>query len=348
MRGFIYCAYIVHCETITDYIHVSHYEQNRKEMEIHMETSIIKVENLVKRYSDLVALDHLNLDIKEGEIFGLLGPNGSGKTTAINCILSLLSYDKGNIEVFGKPMNPDTYDSKRKIGVILQNIAVFQELTVFENIDYFCSLYVRDKNKCREYVEEAIEFVGLEEFRKFLPKKLSGGLLRRLNIACGIAHKPKLIFMDEPTVAVDPQSRNKILEGILELNKQGATIVYTSHYMEEVEQICSRIAIIDNGRRIAIGTKEELKASIQTGETIMMEILELPHELLAEIKKMPNVLRVTYQDQQLTLNCSNGKNNLMQVLDYLTKQNVSVGRVYSELPTLNDVFLEITGKKLRD
>lgn len=313
-----------------------------------METSIIKVENLVKRYGELLALDHLNLDIKEGEIFGLLGPNGSGKTTAINCILSLLSYDKGNIEVFGKSMTPDSYDSKKKIGVILQNVAVFQELTVYENIDYFCSLYIKDKKRCKEYVEEAIAFVELEEFRKFLPKKLSGGLLRRLNIACGIAHKPKLIFMDEPTVAVDPQSRNKILEGILELNRQGATIVYTSHYMEEIEQICSRIAIIDSGRQIALGTKEELKASIQTGETITMEILNLPNHILTEIKKIPNVFRVTYQDQQLVLNCSNGKNNLIQVLDYLAKKNISVGRIYSELPTLNDVFLEITGKKLRD
>lgn len=313
-----------------------------------METSIIKVENLVKRYGELLALDHLNLDIKEGEIFGLLGPNGSGKTTAINCILSLLSYDKGNIEVFGKSMTPDSYDSKKKIGVILQNVAVFQELTVYENIDYFCSLYIKDKKRCKEYVEEAIAFVELEEFRKFLPKKLSGGLLRRLNIACGIAHKPKLIFMDEPTVAVDPQSRNKILEGILELNRQGATIVYTSHYMEEIEQICSRIAIIDSGRQIALGTKEELKASIQTGETITMEILNLPNHILTEIKKIPNVFRVTYQDQQLVLNCSNGKNNLIQALDYLAKKNISVGRIYSELPTLNDVFLEITGKKLRD
>ena len=179
--------------------------------------AIVEVNNLVKRYRELVALDHFNLQIEEGEIFGLLGPNGSGKTTTINCILSLLKYDKGSIRIFGKEMEPDSYDLKAKIGVVMQNVAVFDELNVYENIDYFCGLYVRDKELRKRYVEEAISFVGLEEFRKFYPKKLSGGLLRRLNIACGIAHKPRLIFFDEPTVAVDPQSRNKILEGIVTL-----------------------------------------------------------------------------------------------------------------------------------
>ena len=183
------------------------------------------IENLVKRYGSLVALDHLNLDIQEGEIFGLLGPNGSGKTTAINCMLALLKYDKGSIQIFGQEMRPDNYEVKNQIGIILQNVAVFDELTVYENIDYFCGLYIRDKKKRKSLVEEAINFVGLEDYRKTRPKKLSGGLLRRLNIACGIAHKPRLIILDEPTVAVDPQSRNRILEGIQELNKQGATII---------------------------------------------------------------------------------------------------------------------------
>ena len=186
---------------------------------------IVHIENLVKRYGSLVALDHLNLDIQEGEIFGLLGPNGSGKTTAINCMLALLEYDKGSIQIFGQEMRSDNYEVKNQIGIILQNVAVFDELTVYENIDYFCGLYIRDKKKRKSLVEEAINFVGLEDYRKTRPKKLSGGLLRRLNIACGIAHKPRLIIFDEPTVAVDPQSRNRILEGIQELNKQGATII---------------------------------------------------------------------------------------------------------------------------
>ena len=240
---------------------------------------MIEINNLVKRYGNLVALDHLNLNIHEGEIFGLLGPNGSGKTTAINCMLALLKYDKGTIRIMGEEMRPDNYKIKQQIGIVLQNVAVFDELTVYENIDYFCGLYIKDKTKRRHLVEEAIQFVGLEDYVRVRPKKLSGGLLRRLNIACGIAHKPKLIILDEPTVAVDPQSRNKILEGIQKLNRQGSTIIYTSHYMEEVEQICTRIAIIDHGRSIAVGTKEELKNMIKTGETITIEAIALEQNI---------------------------------------------------------------------
>lgn len=313
-----------------------------------MSTPVIKVENLVKRYKELIAVDHFNLEIREGEILGLLGPNGSGKTTTINCILSLLSYDKGTIEVFGKEMQPDSYDSKRKIGVVMQNVAVFDALNVYDNIDYFCGLYIKDKQLRRQYVEEAIEFVGLSDYKKFYPKKLSGGLLRRLNIACGIAHKPKLIFLDEPTVAVDPQSRNRILEGILELNRQGATIVYTSHYMEEVEQICTRIAIMDKGKNLATGTTDELKQMIKKKEIISIEILDISDEDILALKELKNVYDVTYENHKLTILCSNGKHNLIHILDYLQTKNLSFGRVYSELPTLNDVFREMTGKELRD
>ncbi len=313
-----------------------------------MSTPVIKVENLVKRYKELIAVDHFNLEIRAGEILGLLGPNGSGKTTTINCILSLLSYDKGTIEVFGKEMQPDSYDSKRKIGVVMQNVAVFDALNVYDNIDYFCGLYIKDKQLRRQYVEEAIEFVGLSDYKKFYPKKLSGGLLRRLNIACGIAHKPKLIFLDEPTVAVDPQSRNRILEGILELNRQGATIVYTSHYMEEVEQICTRIAIMDKGKNLATGTTDELKQMIKKKEIISIEILDISDEDILALKELKNVYDVTYENHKLTILCSNGKHNLIHILDYLQTKNLSFGRVYSELPTLNDVFLEMTGKELRD
>lgn len=313
-----------------------------------MSESVVVVENLVKRYKELIALDHFNLDIKEGEIFGLLGPNGSGKTTTINCILSLLKYDKGSIRVFGQDMKPDSYELKSKIGVVMQNVAVFDELTVYDNIDYFCGLYIKDKKQRKQYVEEAIDFVDLREFKKFYPKKLSGGLLRRLNIACGIVHKPSLIFMDEPTVAVDPQSRNKILEGILELNRRGATIIYTSHYMEEVEQICTRIAIMDKGKNLAIGTTDELKKMIKKNETISIEVLELPGEVLEQIKQLPHVYDVSYEENVLKTSYSGGKHNLIRVLDLLKTEDISFGRVYSERPTLNDVFLEITGKELRD
>lgn len=309
---------------------------------------IVEVKNLVKRYDKLVALDHLNLAVEEGEIFGLLGPNGSGKTTAINCILSLLKYDKGTIEIFGKGMKPDAYDIKRNIGIIMQNVAVFDELTVYENISYFCSLYVKDKNEVKRLTDEAIEFVSLEDYVKFRPKKLSGGLLRRLNIACGIAHKPKLIILDEPTVAVDPQSRNKILEGIKKLNENGATIIYTSHYMEEVEQLCSRISIIDKGKVIATGTKDELKAMISLGEKITVEAYNLNEEEIEEIRHIPNIVYVDYKENQLEIKSKKGKNNLLHVLDYLQNHDVNFGKIFTEMPTLNDVFLEITGKELRD
>ena len=250
---------------------------------------VIEVKNLTKKYKDFIALNHFHLDVYEGEILGLLGPNGSGKSTCINTILSLLHFDEGNIYILGKEMNPYAYDIKRHIGVVFQDVAVFEELTVYENIDYFCGLYIQDKKTRERYVEEAIELVGLEEFKKYLPKQLSGGLLRRLNIACGIAHKPEIIFLDEPTVAVDPQSRNNILEGIKKLRDNGATIVYTTHYMEEVEILCDRIIILDKGKIIAEGTSEELKKQANIEEKIER-----------------------------------------------------VG------PTLNDVFLKLTGKELRD
>ncbi len=309
---------------------------------------VVKVKNLVKRYGDTTVLDHFNLEVAEGEIFGLLGPNGSGKTTTINCILSLLKYDKGTIEVFGKPMHPDSYDSKRNIGIVMQNVAVFKEMTVYENISYFCGLYVPVKKEITRLVDEAIHFVGLDDYRKHYPKSLSGGLLRRLNIACGIAHKPKLIILDEPTVAVDPQSRNNILEGIQNLNRAGATVIYTSHYMEEVEQICTRIAIMDKGKIIAQGTKDELKGMIRMGEKISVELIRPESGILAGLRNIPSVGSAELTGNMLVIKTEPGRNGLDTILEYLKSQNAAHGRIYCELPTLNDVFLEITGKELRD
>ena len=193
--------------------------------------SIVEVKNLKKTYKDLTAVDNITFDVKKGEILGLLGPNGSGKSTTINCILSLLSFENGEIKIFDKEMTPTSYDIKSKIGVVFQDVAVFDELNVYDNVNYFCGLYIKDRKIREKYVNETIDFVNLREYIKFYPKQLSGGLLRRLNIACGIAHKPELIFFDEPTVAVDPQSRNSILEGIKKLRDAGATIIYTIHYM---------------------------------------------------------------------------------------------------------------------
>lgn len=313
-----------------------------------MSTSVVAIDNLVKRYGDKVAVDHFSLDVKEGEILGLLGPNGSGKTTTINCLLALLKYDKGSVTIFGKEMKPESYDIKSEIGVVMQNVAVVETLNVYENVDFFCGLYIKDKALRKKYVEEALEFTGLTEYKKYKPMKLSGGLLRRLNIACGIAHKPKLIIFDEPTVAVDPQSRNAILEGIRKINKDGATIIYTSHYMEEVEELCTRIVIMDHGRNVASGTAKELKSSLVNRETIRIGVPNRTDRIFADIKEINHVYKVKEDGEDLVIKCDGGEHNLVHVLSYLTDNNIPFGHVSTQLPTLNDVFLEITGKELRD
>ena len=309
---------------------------------------VIEVKNLTKEYKNLKAIDNLSFDVYEGEILGLLGPNGSGKSTTINSILQLLNYSSGSIKIFGHVMKPDAYEIKKDIGVIFQEVAVFQELTVYENIDYFCGLYINDKEIRRKYVMDAINLVGLNDFIKFYPKELSGGLLRRLNIACGIAHKPKLIFLDEPTVAVDPQSRNNILDGIKKLRDEGATIVYTTHYMEEVEIICDRIIILDKGKIIAKGTTDELKTLAKLEEKITVEVKNISEETLKEIKEFKTVLDLNYQGNVLVVVYKKGKDNLGELIDYLHEKKVTYSKIFSERPTLNDVFLELTGKDLRD
>ena len=309
---------------------------------------VIEIKHLTKEYKNLKAVDDLSFDVYEGEILGLLGPNGSGKSTTINSILSLLNYQKGTITIFGKLMTPTSYDIKKDIGVVFQEVAVFEELTVYENIDYFCGLYVYDKDKRREYVEEAIGLVGLNNFKKFYPKQLSGGLLRRLNIACGIAHKPKLIFFDEPTVAVDPQSRNNILDNIKTLRDNGATIIYTTHYMEEAEILCDRIIILDKGCILAQGTSEELKEISNIEEKIIIESTNINDKVLTEIKNKKTVDEVNYNNGILTITYKTGKNNIGELMDILNKNKVSYTSISSYKPTLNDVFLELTGKDLRD
>ena len=245
-------------------------------------------------------------------------------------------------------MAPDRTDLKQEIGVVMQNVAVVDALTVYENVDFFCGLYIRDKARRKDLVRQAIEMTGLTEYVKYRPSKLSGGLLRRLNIACGIAHKPKLIIFDEPTVAVDPQSRNAILDGIRKLNEEGATIIYTSHYMEEVEDLCSRIVIMDKGRNVASGTAAELKASLRNRETITVEMRDSTEQLIDGIRQINHVYDVKKSGEKLIIRCDGGSRNLIHILNYLMENKVDFGRVNSTLPTLNDVFLEITGKELKD
>lgn len=311
--------------------------------------NVIEVNNLTKKYKNLSAIDNLSFEVKKGEILGLLGPNGSGKSTTINCILSLLNFKEGKIKIFGKVMTPDSYDIKRNIGVIFQEVAVFDELTVHDNLDYFCGLYIKDKKIRKEYINDAIKLVGIGEYLKFYPKQLSGGLLRRLNIACGIVHKPKLIFLDEPTVAVDPQSRNNILDGIKKLRDDGATIVYTTHYMEEAEILCDRIIILDKGKILATGTPDELKKLANIEEKITIEVKNISAKVVEDIRKFKTIDEVILNNNStLVITYKKGKNNLGELIDFLKDNKVSYDKIFSERPTLNDVFLELTGKELRD
>lgn len=323
-------------------------DQAEKAPEKNKFENVIEVRGLVKTYKDLRAVDNLDLDVRKSRILGLLGPNGSGKSTTINCILSLLKKDSGSIKILGKEMNPEAYDIKAKIGVVFQDVGVYEELNVYDNIDYFCGLYINDKNKRKELVEQAINLVGLKDFIKYKPKQLSGGLLRRLNIACGISHKPEIIIFDEPTVAVDPQSRNSILEGIKKLNKEGASIIYTSHYMDEVELLCDDIVIIDKGKIIAQGNAESLKDLIDINEKVHLEVSGMAEEALDRIRSMEECIEAEYDGSICKINFSHGKENLSKLIKILTEYEVEYDSLTSQRPSLNDVFLALTGKDLRD
>lgn len=311
-------------------------------------SNVIEVQGLTKDYKTLRALDGLSLEVRQGEILGLLGPNGSGKSTAINCMLSLLKFQSGTVNIFGDTMRPDAYDIKRRIGVVFQDVAVFNELSVAQNLEYFCGLYVPNKVKRDQMIAAAVDLVGLQDYLKFRPKQLSGGLLRRLNLACGIAHEPELIFLDEPTVAVDPQSRNNILDGIVTLRDRGATVVYTTHYIEEVEQICDRIIILDKGKIIAQGSVNELKQLSNIEEKVTVQGTEFPPSLLEKLRSDPQIQSVESKNRSVEIIYAHGQNNVSALIHELVESSVSYESIYSERPTLNDVFLQLTGKELRD
>lgn len=238
-----------------------------------MNNKIVVLDGLTKKYDNKTVVDHISLDIEKGEIFGLLGPNGAGKSTMMNMICSIKKPTMGSIHLFGYDTKKDMSKVKEKIGYIPQELAIHENLKAWENVELFTSLYGMKGKELKQAVEDSLRFVGLEDKREGLTKNFSGGMKRRLNIACALGHKPELLIFDEPTVGIDPQSRNFILEKIKETNKAGATVIYTSHYMEEIEAICTRVAIMDNGKIIACGTKEELVKLLtdQPCETISLE-----------------------------------------------------------------------------
>lgn len=309
---------------------------------------MIAMDKVVKRYKDVIALDHFSFQAGENEIIGLLGPNGCGKTTAINCMLSLLKFDQGTIELFGEPVNPNNNKIKRRIGIVPQELAIFDKLNVVENIDFYCGLYVTNKAERKQFVDEAISFVGLEKYRKFLPKQLSGGLKRRLNIACGIAHKPEILFLDEPTVAVDAQSRNFILEGVKKMKEQGTTVIYTTHYLEEAENLCDSFVIMDNGRNVANGTLDELQKSISTTESITVKFISGNDTLASRLKQIPHVNQVIKTGDKYNIQFDKHYNNLANLIRFIEDNSLTYTEIASEQPSLSSIFLELTGKELRD
>lgn len=308
---------------------------------------IIKVEDLIKKFKEKIVLDHFNLSLEKGDVLGLIGPNGCGKTTSIMCMLSLLRYDSGTIEVFGKKDISNEYEIKKKIGIVPQELAVFNNLTVKENIDYFCGLYVSNKNERKKLVNEAIEFTGLQSHEKMIEKKLSGGLKRRLNIACGISHKPELVILDEPTVAVDAQSRKFILDGIKNLAENGSSILYTTHYLDEAEYLCNKISIMDNGKNILTGDMQTLINGVSIKEKITIVGFIKP-EIISTLENQDEIINVELKENQVTLSYSSDTGNIKKLIYLLDENNVVYEEIFSKKPKLEDIFLEMTGKELRE
>lgn len=309
---------------------------------------IVEIKNLVKRYKDFIAVDNLNLNIKEGEIFGLLGPNGAGKTTAINTIMGLSKKDSGEVRIFGRSMDKNEEEIKRNIGIVPQNIAIFNDLTAYENVEFFGRLYGLRGSVLKKSIEEALEFTGLVDRKKDYPGKYSGGMQRRLNIACAIVHRPKLILMDEPTVGIDPQSRNHILDSVRKLNESGSTIIYTSHYMEEIEELCTDITIMDHGKVIAKGSKEELKSLVAMEEKLTLTLSKVNYTMVEQIKKISGVKDCMVEDRNLTVISQKESRNLGRVIDAVNSSDSEILSIDVEKPSLEGVFLTLTGRKLRD
>ncbi len=311
--------------------------------------SVVKMEQVTKSFGDITAVDNMSLDIEEGEIFGLLGPNGAGKSTAINMITGLLLFDKGSISVLGSDVKKEKMTTKGYIGIVPQEVAIYEELTTLENVKFFASLYGLRGKELEASAREALEFTGLSENADKFPKTFSGGMKRRLNIACAIAHKPKIIIMDEPTVGIDPQSRNHILQSVKKLNKQGSTIIYTSHYMEEVEEICTRIAIMDHGKVIALGTCKELEDLINDRNIVLVTVMDLLSGIKEnDIKEIPGVDSVEIQENTIKISSFREVNNMDKIINYFISNGISIKSLESKMPDLEAVFLAMTGRKLRD
>ncbi|CAH1200604.1 Linearmycin resistance ATP-binding protein LnrL [Paenibacillus plantiphilus] len=310
--------------------------------------SLVHIDQALKKYGNKTVVDHLNLTVGSGEIFGLLGPNGAGKTTTIKMMCGLVSPNSGDIRIADKSIIKQPDEVKRLIGVVPQDIAIFSNLTAKENVTFFGKLYGLKGDLLRKRVEEALEFVSLHDRQNDRPGAFSGGMKRRLNIACAITHRPLLIIMDEPTVGIDPHSRNHILESVKQLNREGASIIYTSHYMEEISAICSKIAIMDYGRLVAMGTKEELRQKIAGTEKIVLEIKSMNSEATLELAKHPHIKNVEAKDDKLEITVPSAQSYIQDIIFILTKHQVAIKGLSIEEPDLEKMFLSLTGQELRD
>ncbi len=307
---------------------------------------ILQIKNLHKKYSDFEVLKGINLEIRNGDIYGLLGPNGAGKSTLIKIISGIEKINSGEILFEEKEIKINKY--KRYIGLLPQDIAIYNDFTARENVSFFCSLYGYRGRELKRRVNKALEFVGLLEVGNKKANEFSGGMKRRLNMACAIAHSPRLIIMDEPTVGIDPQSRNHILQSVKKLNEEGATIIYTSHYMEEIEELCNNISIIDNGKVIAKGTKEYLKSSIVNESICTITLKKEIYNIREQIRKIQGIHRVEVYEKKLKCYYSRGINVIPYIINTISNNSGIVESIESEVPTLESVFLKLTGKQLRD
>lgn len=313
--------------------------------------SYVNVQNLLKKYGELCAVDHLSFTVTKGEIFGLLGPNGAGKSTTLSVLTTLVDYDKGDISVNGLDIRKDKMKIKQLIGMVPQDIAVYDHLNALENVKFFASLYGLRGSKLNAMAKEALEFVGLSDKQRMKPKQMSGGMRRRLNIACGIAHAPQLIVMDEPTVGVDTQSREHILNSIRILRERGATVIYTSHYMNEVEEICDRIAIIDRGRMVAIGTKAELVSMVTDVQSVLIET-RIPYgfqmeDFVKRMKVLPGVKGIKIEENTIRFDISIEQDHITMLMEQLIAHKLPIISINSEVPNLDTLFLTLTGHELR-
>lgn len=309
--------------------------------------TVASMQGVVKRYGSQVVLDYIDIDIQQGEIIGLLGPNGAGKTTLIQTLTGITPFERGTVEIFGQSKNPFSNQNKEKIGLVTQEITVFEELTARENLHFFAGVYGLKGEEKKKRVNEALEFVGLGENGNKMPTKFSGGMKRRLNIACALTHRPKFLIMDEPTVGIDPQSRNYILEAVKKLRENGTTILYTTHYMEEVQAIASRVVIMDQGQIIKEGTVEELIQTVQHEEKVKIDVTDSDRVPVKSIENIAGVKKVIVARNQITIISAFGSGNFDRILT-LVKEHAGVHGIQADKPNLEDVFLTLTGKQLRD